>query len=129
MKLLPMMSRGVPFVHEGPEGCFLTMVPMQVWRSRRGATILRIGSNTFYFDPDGKFDGTEHKIGGPPEAIERLHKALDESGKNRGLAPDEPYFEPGSDGWEDEVRAWANARSEPMTEDNYVVAVKKRKPS
>ena len=129
MKIMPMMSRGVPFVIETEEEQgFVTMLPMQVWRATTGQTLLRIGNNLFVFDEDGSFDGTEHKCHGPPEAEKAMNEILDKSGENKGLAPDEPYFSPGSPGWEREVLAWKDAKHQPMGQ-NYTVHSKKRPPS
>ena len=105
MKILPMMHRGVALVHD--DGVTIEMAPMQIWRQKNGTTVLRLGRNTFYFNDDGTYDGSEHAMNaGSPQ----LEEALKISAENRGLAPDTPYFPPGSPGHAEETRAWPSAK-------------------
>lgn len=127
MKILPMMSRGVVFVHE--DGKTFEMAPFQIFIGGSGQTVLRIGSNAFFFDKNGKFDGTEsHVAGHAPDspAASLFKQAFDLQGQNQGLAPDKPYFTPGTPGHEAETRGWGAARPDPAGGgDTYVVGVKK----
>lgn len=110
MKILPMMSKGIVLMHE--DGSF-EMAPLQVFRfTKNGWTAIRVGRNMLFFHADGVFDGTECY---PPrgleidsEEAEELKKAFHTQGKNQGLPPEEPYFQPGSSGYTDETRAWSS---------------------
>jgi len=112
MKILPTMSRGVVFLHE--DGKTFELAPFQVFLSGN-TTIIRIGRNTFFFNADGRFDGTEAQVVGfrpdSPEA-QMLHEAFELQGRYKGLPPDEPYFSPGTAGFTAETRAWSTAKRE-----------------
>jgi hypothetical protein len=113
MKILPHMSKAVVLLHE--DGKTFEMAPFQVFQAWEGQTIIRIGRNTFFFDKDGKFDGTECAVAGlefdSPEA-RMIQQAFDLQGEYKGLAPETPYFEPGSPGYAHETRAWPTAKAE-----------------
>lgn len=131
MKILPMMSKGVVFVHE--DGKTFEMAPVQVFISGSGRqTVIRIGHNTLYFNQDGTFDGSEARVTGihkrSPEA-ELIREAFELQGKNKGLPPDEPYFVPGTPGYDNETRPWPTAKQEADTGDVYTVSVGKQKGS
>lgn len=77
-----------------------------------GNTIIRIGNTTLWFEKDGHYDGPEYyqpdgKIG------DAFNEAFEASDQTRGMAPDEPFFQPGTTGWKREVSGWANARTDP----------------
>jgi hypothetical protein len=113
VKILPVMSRGVVYVHE--DGETFEMAPLQVFRGDGGQTVVRIGRNCLFFDESGRFDGTEsHPAGIAPdsEVAQRIRAAFDAQGQNRGLPPDEPYFQPGTRGHAAETRAWPAAQRE-----------------
>jgi len=113
MKILPMMCKGVVFVHE--DGKTFEMAPLQVFRSGSGQTAIRIGNNVLFFDTDGSFDGTEsHVAGMAPDSPEAslLTEAFVLQGEYKGLPPDVPYFEPGTPGYEAETRSWLSAQKE-----------------
>lgn len=122
-----MMSKGVVVVHE--DGTF-ELAPMQVWRNNKGSTVIRLGRNTFFFNEDGTYDGSEHKAGPfPAESPEAkaITEALEVAGKSKGLAPEDPYYQPGTPGWQRETQAWANAKADPMTGETYLTNASKPK--
>ena len=118
MKVLPMMSRGVVFVREDET---VELAPMQVWHTRSG-THVRIGRNVYFFNPDGSYDGSEHKV--HADKRRELEEALRQSGDNKGLAPEEPYHPDGSPGHREETAAWPFARHQPGGK-SYLVRGKK----
>ena len=124
MKILPSMSKGVVFVHE--DGKTFEMAPLQVFISAGGQTAIRIGRNVLFFEKDGRFDGTESSVDGlahdSPEG-ELLLEAFEVQGKNKGLAPDDPYFQPGTPGHAAETRAWEAAKPDTAGK-NYMVVPK-----
>lgn len=132
MKILPCMSKGVLFLHE--DGVTFEMAPFQVWRGASGQTVIRIGNNTFFFSSEGRFDGTEHKCGHiEAESIEAdaIRAALEQGARNRGLAPEEAYYPPGTPGFVEETRAWPEA-SHPVVDDGergYEIVGKRHKKS
>ena len=113
MKILPHMSKAVVFVHE--DGKTFEMTPLQVFISAGGQTAIRIGRNVLFFDKDGTFDGTESSVAGfshdSPEAA-LIREAFELQGRYKGMAPEEPYFQPGSPGHAAETRAWVSAKRE-----------------
>ena len=101
MKINPTMSKGIVLMHQ--DGSY-EMAPFQVFRGNN-ATIIRIGNNTLFFEENGKFDGSE--CGGvPKEKAEEFMRAFEIQDENKDKAPDKPYFEPGSNGWEKETADW-----------------------
>jgi len=124
MKILPMMSRGVPFVREDET---VELAPMQVWLTKSGPRI-RIGRNVYFFNPDGSFDGSEHKLVTANVAKRHeVNEALQRSGENKGLAPEEAYYPEGSPGHREETAAWPFAKHAPGGK-NYALK-NERKPS
>jgi hypothetical protein len=118
MKINPCVSSGIPWL--SPEGDRVDVVPMQVFRSVSGLTIVRVGRNTLWFDERGNFDGTEHKMAGVPvdgPVAEQLIALLAESKTNQGQAPAEAYFAEGSEGWKKETAAWPGGPKPPDDED------------
>lgn len=113
MKILPTMSKGVVLLHE--DGRTFEMAPFQVFLSGGGQTCIRIGRNAFFFERDGSFDGSECKVSGinqdSPEAY-TIQNAFNEQGRNKGMAPEAPYFAPGSKGHTAETQGWPLARQE-----------------
>lgn len=107
------MCKGIVFVHE--DGKTFEEAPFQVFISNSGQTAIRIGRNLIFFEKDGRFDGTESSLAGidaeSPEAAD-IRAAFDRQGENKGLPPDEPYFQEGTPGHDAETRAWASARQE-----------------
>ncbi len=107
MKINPMMNAGIVLMHN--DGTF-ELAPLQVFESASGSTVIRIGNNALFFTPDGEFDGFECHV--PKDMSlsdsygQRLTEAFIVQGANKGKAPAEPYFEPGSNGWKKEVAAW-----------------------
>lgn len=115
MKILPAMSKGVVFVHE--DGKTFEMAPLQVFIGGSGQTVIRIGRNVLFFDKNGQFDGTESKMvaltpDSEKEEARAIRAAFEAQGEHKGLAPEEPYFQPGTKGHTAETRAWASARHE-----------------
>jgi hypothetical protein len=127
VKILPTMSKGIVFVHE--DGKSFELAPLQVFIGRNGWTFIRIGRNMLFFDQHGRFDGTESHPGGitvdSPEA-KLIQEAFAVQGQYRGLPPDEPYFQPGTPGYEAETRAWSAAKPESSGQ-GYVVTHEKKK--
>lgn len=111
IRLQPFVSRGEPIVRADGK---VEMVPVQLWRSKRGGAILRIGHTTFQFNKDGSYDGTEHAFHGDRTAEEKasFEALLEQSQTNRGFAPELPYYSPGSLGFKDESRGWVEATPE-----------------
>lgn len=106
IKLQPFVSRGEPVMRNNGD---VEMVPVQLFVGSAGGYIFRIGQTTLWFNQEGVYDGTEHKM---PD-----HDTLEESGleemlllsaKNRGFAPAQPYFQPGDPGYEAETAGWEN---------------------
>jgi len=110
MKILPIMSRGVPFVRGDDT---LEMVPMQVWRDAKGSTVIRLGKNAYFFDEDGKYDGSEHKATEGRSADKTLTASLEASSRNRGLPPEEAYYPEGTPAHARETAAWPAAAKIP----------------
>lgn len=101
--LQPFLSRG-EVVKLRPEDKAV-LVPVQLFRgSQHGSAILRVGETTFWF-VDGEYDGTEAHLKGEAEAPE-VTALLEQSAKNRGLAPARAYFQSGTPGYEAETAAW-----------------------
>ena len=124
MKILPCMSKGIVLMHE--DGTF-ELAPFQVFLSAGGQTVIRIGRTALYFDKDGRFDGEECHGRSAPELAqsnELLVDALEASKRNQGLAPEEPYFQPGSPAFERETAAWAHAKPTGDKSQTYVAAVR-----
>ena len=117
MKVKSTLSSGEIFMHE--DGTF-EVAPFQVFRSASGGTCIRIGRNCFYFRKDGTYDGPECK---PTSAtdVEELQAALRQCKSNRGQRPDEPYFQPNSDGFMAEVKAWPSEGQVPEQPDDLHV--------
>ena len=111
-------------MHE--DGKTFEMAPLQVFISAGGQTAIRIGRNILFFEKDGRFDGTESKVDGlspgSPEG-EMILEAFEVQGKNKGLAPDNPYFQPGTPGYAAETRAWGSAEQDTAGK-NYLVVPK-----
>ena len=111
MKILPMMSRGVVLVHEDES---IEMAPMQIWHTKNG-TRLRIGRNVYFFNLDGSYDGSEHRMtyarGSDKER--EMDAALTLSGENKGFAPEVPHYPPDTPGHQAEVAAWPYAEHIP----------------
>lgn len=84
------------------------MVPMQLFRTKGGGTILRIGDTTFWFDENGVYDGPEFVFpkGVTDEQAEAIAEMLDAAVKNRNRAPEKAYFDHGCDGRDAEVEGW-----------------------
>ncbi|HEY5657329.1 MAG TPA: hypothetical protein VIY27_06030 [Myxococcota bacterium] len=108
-QLQPFVSAGVPLLREDGS---VEMPPMQLFVTASGSTILRIGNNTLWFDENGVFDGTEHRLT-KRSSQAKLEQAMAVADELRGMAPPEPYFQPGSDGWESEVAGWPEEGEEP----------------
>jgi hypothetical protein len=106
-----MMSRGVVLVHSDQT---IEMAPMQVWFTRTGARI-RIGRNVYFFDADGRYDGSEHKMSFAhgSDAQRAVDEALRQSRENKGLAPEEAHYQEGTPGHREETAAWPFARAIP----------------
>ena len=106
MILKPSMSAGIVMVHD--DGIAFDVVPFQVFQLSSGATIIRIGRNALWFDPDGAFDGTEHRLpaGVDPVVQKMLVASLEMAQKNRGKPPEESYFRPGAPGHASETASW-----------------------
>ena len=125
MKILPCMSRGVVLVHEDDS---FEMAPFQVFRTK-DATVFRIGRNAFFFDDDGRYDGSEHQLDGvygmDDPKLAAVNEALNLSGENKGLPPDKAYYPQGTPGYDRETAAWVNARPD-LSGQNYVVKTKPR---
>ena len=100
--LQPFLSRGEAFF--GPDGK-VYLVPIQLFQKRDGGIILRIGENTLWFNPDGSYDGPEARLRGESAAVEYA-AVLEAHTENKNQAPDEPYFQEGSNGWVDETKSW-----------------------
>jgi hypothetical protein len=102
-----MVSSGEPVLRE--DGT-VEVVPLQVFRLHNGATVIRLGRTTIWFNEQGKLDGTEHlTVGLSAEQKQALVDALEASRGNRGRAPTEPYFQPGEKGHAAEVAGWPKA--------------------
>lgn len=95
MRLRPVTSRGEVFVL--PDGA-VTLLPFEVlpWTNQPGGVIIRIGETTYWFDPDGRYDGPEMRL--PPgsrneHAEAKVNALLTEGRKNRGKPPERSYFD------------------------------------
>ena len=120
------MSRGIVLLHE--DGKTFEMAPLQVFIGANGHTLIRIGRNMLFFNPDGRFDGTECKTGElDTESTEAkmLLEAFELQGEAKGLPPEEAYFQPGSPGYKAETRAWPRARYESDGGTTYGITQKK----
>lgn len=106
MKILPHIQKSLTILL--PSGHYID-VPFQIFMADGGDTIIRLGNTTLWFDKDGHYDGAEYLLTDEKnaDAFEAAHEASD---RTRGMAPDEPYFQPGTSGWKREVAGWANAR-------------------
>jgi len=125
MKIMPHMSREIVYVHD--DGKTFESVPFQVFRLKSGATCIRIGRNTLYFNEDGSFDGTEAMVGElvkDPAQHEAVLKALERQGQAKGHAPEWAYHQPGTAGYDAETAAWPYAKQEKAGE-TYGVAIRK----
>lgn len=120
MKILPHMSRVIVLAHE--DGKTFEMAPFQVFIGASGMTCIRIGRNVLFFDENGIFDGTESNFcaGTDPESIQQ---AFELQGQCKGLAPETPYFPPGSPAFAAETRAWPSAKKE-RSGQNYAIVPK-----
>lgn len=127
MKIMPTMCKGIVLAHA--DGKTFELAPLQVFIGATGLTVIRIGRNTLYFDKNGNFDGTESHIAPmAPDSSElkMLHEAFEFQGKNKGLPPDEPYFQPGSPGHAAETRSWPSAKAQ---EGGQMYLVKPQRPT
>lgn len=123
MKILPMMHKGIVFVHD--DGKTFEVIPLQIFVSKNNMTVIRIGNNTIWFDKDGGFDGTESKLAEVSVDGERarlIQEAFEIQGENRGLAPETPYFPIGTPAYEAETRSWPDGAKE--TDVMYNIAVR-----
>ena len=117
MKIIPCMNSGIPFVLN--DGRSLEIVPLQVFRSASGQTAIRIGRNILFFNENGTFDGTEARVAEDisEDECDTLVAALESSKTTDGVAPAEPYFMVGSDGYDAETRAWSNSKKLALPEE------------
>jgi hypothetical protein len=87
----------------------MEVVPMQLFALSGGGYCLRIGNSSYWFDRDGSYDGPEHNFPGksltPEEAME-VEALLDGCQQTRHEAPETPYFDRGTKGWEAEIAGW-----------------------
>jgi hypothetical protein len=106
IRLQPFVSAGETILRKDGS---MEVVPMQLFPRRGGGAILRIGDSTFWFNDDGSYDGPEHSFPNRRlteiEAME-ISKLLEGCKESRGLAPERPYFEPGTEGWRNELEGW-----------------------
>lgn len=109
MKILPHVQKFLTILL--PSGHYEN-VPFQVFMANGGDTVIRIGNTTLWFDKDGHYDGPEYLNPGGKD-MDAFEELFETSDQTRGMAPDEPFFQPGTTGWRREVADWANARSEP----------------
>ena len=114
MKILPMMNRGIPWLRE--DGRTFDVVPFQVFRSTvRGEapmTMIRIGRNLIRLNENGTFDGHEMKSSEDitDDEIVGIEAALDASKTVDGVAPEEAFFQPDTQGHDSETRDWATSK-------------------
>jgi len=106
IRLQPFVSAGETIVRK--DGT-MEVVSMQLFPRSGGGAILRIGDSTFWFNDDGSYDGPEHSFPNRRlteiEALE-MSELLEGCKESRGLAPESPYFEPGTEGWRNEIAGW-----------------------
>ena len=113
MRIKSVVSSGEIFMHEDGS---VELAPFQVFRMEDGGVCIRIGRTCYFFFKDGTYDGPECK---PPKNCDHqaIADTLQESLKNRGRRPAEPYFEQGSPGFLSEIKSWPDEREEPPDED------------
>ena len=105
-------NSGVIFINDNND---VTWEAMQLFSTKNGSIILRIGNNTYWFE-DGKYDGPEYKLGPQTYTVgnqtmtgeyfskEVLPNMLLESVERKGEQPEEGYFSQGSSGHSSENR-------------------------
>ena len=104
MKILPVVSSGEAVLRTDGS---VEVVPFQVLRTPGGRTVIRIGRTTFWFTEKGEFDGPEHLMSGlTNEQKQTVLQTLEDTKRNRGRAPAEPYFQPGTQASQAELAGW-----------------------
>lgn len=95
MRLKPVTSKGEVFVLPSGE---VALLPFEVipWTNNPGGVIIRVGETTYWFDPDGNYDGPEMRL--PLESRNehteaKVNALLDQGKDNRGKPPDNSYFD------------------------------------
>jgi hypothetical protein len=133
--LKPFM-RHIPMgVQMGPDKGGVTYIPVQLWAEYGGGFALRIGTTVLCFDESGRCHTTEMKASGlPPEALRIVEMLIEKSRESAGVPPDEPYYHPGTPGYQAEVLAVAEAARiaglEPREQDTvYRIEHELEKPS
>lgn len=117
--LKPFVSAGEVFMHE--DGETFEVAPLSLFQLEDGQVVLRIGRNTYWFDPDGNYDGPECVTPPVPgassmsdeEIIRRSNRrfkplmdALTQCKQHRNQRPKMAYFETGTPGYRAETAIW-----------------------
>lgn len=104
LEIRPLVSAKEPIVRNDGR---VEVVPLQVFRLYNGGVGIRVGHSIFFFDDDGRYNGSEHKADKLVDGeLEKMHAFLEASVTGVSKPPDEPYFKPGSSGHHAEVKGW-----------------------
>lgn len=87
--LLRMQSLGEIFLN--PDGT-VELKPVELVPLQDGTVVFRVGETTYWFGPDGKYEGAEISVvSDDPLYRESIQRLMNEARRNIGRAP-EPYF-------------------------------------